>query len=199
MVNERVSRYTYGFQVASYDKRYPLIIDPILEFSTFLGGTGWDEAFSIAVDKSGNTYVTGHTFSADIPTTIGAFDRSFNSYCYEWCFPDVFVAKLNYSGSWLEYSTYIGGVDADAATSIAVDSLGNTYIAGQTYSGNFPTTTGAFNTSFNNGDGFVVKLNSSGSELEYSTFLGGRGDDGALALTVDNSGNALCDWIYELR
>jgi Beta-propeller repeat len=95
---------SYGFAVGSYDPRYPLVIDPGLAYSTFLGGTDDDEGRGIAVDGDGRAYVTGETLSADFPTTPGAFDRTFNG-----GFLDAFVTKLNASGSALAYSTFLGG------------------------------------------------------------------------------------------
>jgi Beta-propeller repeat len=174
----------YGFAVEGYDSRYPLIIDPSLDYSTFLGGTGGDQGLGIAVDGEGKAYVTGETSSADFPTTPGAFDTSFNGSA------DAIVTKLNASGSALIYSTFLGGREAfDRGLGIAVDPEGRAYVTGQTFSADFPTTPGTFDTSFNgsadgSADAFVTKLNASGSALIYSTFLGGgtsvfeRGDSG---------------------
>jgi hypothetical protein len=141
----------YGFTVGSYDPRYPLVIDPGLDYSTFLGGTGQDAGNSIAVDTRDRAYVTGATQSADFPTTPGAFDTSFNQ-------QDAFVTKLNASGSKLVYSTFLGGTGGDNGFGIAVRG-DNAYLTGFTDSADFPTTPGAFDPSFNgNGDAFVTKL-----------------------------------------
>jgi Beta-propeller repeat len=165
----------YGFAVGAHDPRYPLIIDPGLDYSTFLGDTDSDAGLDIAV-REGNAYVTGFTASTDYPTTASAYDSSFNG-----GFTDAFVTKLNASGSELIYSTFLGGTDQDDGRGIAVDGSGSAYVTGSAQSANFPTTASAFNTSFNGAtDTFVTKLNASGSALVYSTFLGGTNfDDGS--------------------
>jgi hypothetical protein len=149
-------------------------------YSTYLGGSQQDVGSGIAVDSAGNAYVTGNTQSADFPTTPGAFQTT----C---C--GAFVTKLNPSGSALVYSTYL---DNGGGSSIAVDSEGNAYISGTTDSTNFPTTPGAFQTTFGGGsyDTFVSKLNPSGSALIYSTYLGGGGYDLGYGIAVDSVGNA---------
>ncbi len=165
----------YGFAVGAYDPRYPLVIDPGLDYSTFLGGTGGDEGRGIAVDRDGRAYVTGRTFSADYPTTPGAFDRTFNGGVND---GDAFVTKLNASGSALAYSTFLGGTNSDEGRGIAVDRDGRAYVTGRTTSADYPTTPGVFDRTFNGAsDFFVTKLNASGSALAYSTFLGGRSSD----------------------
>src|SRR2546425_22124 len=160
-----------GFDVGAYDRNRPLVIDPTLAYSTYLGGSSFDRGAHIVVDSAGNAYVTGPTSSSNFPTTTGAFQTTFGGQF------DVYVTKLNSSGSALVYSTYLGGNDLDFGDGLAVDSAGNAYVSGQTNSSNFPTTTGAFQTTSGGGssDGFVTKLNSSGSALVYSTHLGGRG------------------------
>jgi hypothetical protein len=153
------SRYTlkrnggYGFAVGAYDPRYPLVIDPGLDYSTFLGGTSFDQGRSIAV-RDGRAYVTGETSSANYPTTQGAFDRTFNGGN-----SDAFVTKLNAAGSALAYSTFLGGSGDDRGRGIAVDGSGRAYVTGFTDSSDFPTTRGAFDRSLNGGaDAFVTKL-----------------------------------------
>src|SRR3989442_11544185 len=175
-----------GFWLAAYDATRPLVIDPVvLVYSTYLGGAGTDEGLAIAVDAWGNAYVTGLTDSTNFPTTAGAFQKvdggSF----------DAFVTKLNAAGSALVYSTYLGGSGDDESFGIAVDALGNAYVAGFTDSSNFPTTALAFRTtSRGGGDAFVTKLNATGSALVYSTYLGGSDLDAALGIAVDGLGNA---------
>jgi len=176
-----------AFKVGAYDATKPLIIDPVLVYSTFLGGSGSDLGYGIAVDSSGNAYVAGFTASTDFPTTPGAFQTvlALGS--------DAFVTKLNPVGSApLVYSTYLGGNGADYGFAIAVDSLRNAYVTGQTDSTNFPTTPGAFQTGFGSGlvDAFVTKLNPTGSALSYSTYLGGGSFDSGQGIAVDGSGNA---------
>jgi hypothetical protein len=156
-----------------------------LVYSTYLGGGNVDEGYAIAVDSSGNAYITGVTSSTNFPTTSGAFDTSFNGYS------DFFVTKLNASGTALIYSTYLGGGNYEYGNGIAVDGLGNAYITGMTQSSNFPTTSGALDNSFNGGeDCFVTKLNASGTALVYSTYLGGEDYDNGYGITLDGSGNA---------
>jgi hypothetical protein len=158
-----------------------------LVYSTYLGGGSSDVGSDIAIDGSGNAYITGATNSSDFPTTPSAFDTSFN-YGYN----DVFVSKLNASGTALVYSTYLGGGSDDGSGDIAIDSSGNAYITGGTNSTDFPTTPGAFDTSLNNLNGvvFVTKLNASGTALVYSTYLGGGDGDASSGIAIDGSGNA---------
>jgi hypothetical protein len=183
----------YGFALgASYDRHGSLVIDPGLVYSTYLGGTGDDDAFAIAVDRAGSAYVTGSTVSPDFPPTTGAFDTSLNGG------QDAFVTKLNASGSALDYSTYLGGTSsgvgygvADEGRGIAVDRTGHAYVTGTTDSPDFPTTAGALDTSLNGRtDAFVTKLNASGSSLDYSTYLGGTTGEGGHGVAVDRRGSA---------
>ena len=180
--------YAYSFDVASYDKDYPLYIDPVLEYSTFIGGTDSDSGASIAVDSSGNAYVTGSTQSTDFPTTTGAFDMSGDSRY------DIFVTKLNAAGTGLIYSTFIGGTTQDRGSSIAVDSNGNAYLTGHTLSSDFPVTAGAFQAVLNGTgssfDSYVTKLNATGTDLIYSTYLGGSAQDVGSSIAIDTAGNA---------
>ena len=173
------------FEVASYDRSKLLIIDPVLVYSTYLGGSGPDAGIGIAVDASGKAYVTGETSSLDFPTMNASQPASAGG-------GDAFVSKLNAAGSALVYSTYLGGSGSDAGTGIAVDGLGNAYVTGQTRSTTFPTTSGAFQTSFGGGfsNAFVSKLNAGGSALAYSTYLGGSRFDLGSGIAVDASGNA---------
>jgi hypothetical protein len=176
----------YGFAMGAYDPRYPLVIDPGLAYSTFLGGTSRDEGSGIAV-REGKAYVTGLTGSADYPTTPGAFDTTFNGST------DAFVTKLNASGSALVYSTFLGGTDFEKGLGIAVDRRGRrAHVTGFTSSADYPTTPGAFDTTIDGFDVFVTKLNASGSALNYSTFLGGSDFDLGLGIAVrgDNGDNA---------
>jgi hypothetical protein len=172
-----------------------------LVYSTYLGGSGDDGGGSIAVDASGNAYVTGSTSSTDFPTAAGAFQTTcaggFSSSC-----GDAFVTKLNPDGSGLIYSTYLGGSSFDGGTGIAVDSSGSAYVTGSTNSSNFPTALGAFQASFGGGpidpiygppnDAFLTKLDPAGSALIYSTYLGGDGKENDLGgeIAVDSGGNA---------
>jgi hypothetical protein len=183
-----------GFQVAAYDTRQPLVIDPVvLSYSTYLGGNGGDCGAAIAVDASGNAYVTGNTTSTDFPTTAGAFQVPFGGNING----DAFVTKLNPTGTALVYSTYLGGSGEDEGQGIAVDAAGNAYVTGYTRSNNFPITAGAFQTTFadpaGSGDVFVTKIDPTGAALVYSTYLGGSGDERTWSIgriAVDRSGSA---------
>jgi hypothetical protein len=176
-----------GFEVAKYDASRPLYIDPLI-YSTYLGGSNVDVGYGIAVDSSGNAYVTGYTNSTDFPFTSGAFQTACGSPSS--C-ENAFVAKIGPTGSALVYSTYLGGSGGDYAQGIAVDSSGNAYVTGQTQSTNFPVTPGAFQTIFGgSSDAFVTKLNSTGSALVYSTYLGGSVWDDGRGIAVDSAGNA---------
>jgi len=172
------------FEIARYDKTRPLVIDPALVYSTYLGGSSFDLGQVIAVDASGNAYVTGQTGSTDFPATAGAFRTTFSGGNN-----DAFVSKLNAAGSALLYSTYLGGRNDDFGYGIAVDASGNAYVAGLTYSSDFPTTPGAFQTIYAGGSNvaFVSKLNAAGSALLYSTYLG---SGFATGIAVNSSGNA---------
>lgn len=181
----------FGFVVADHNPAKGLIIDPTLDYSTYLGGDQDDQSAAIAVDSSGATYIAGQTLSTNFPTTSGAFQTSCAK-CPD--SSDVFVTKLNASGSTLVYSTYIGGSASDIAAGIDVDSLGNAYVTGQTTSSDFPVTPGAYQTtcvgcSSSLSDAFALKLSSTGT-LMYSTLLGGSGADEASAIRVDANGNA---------
>jgi hypothetical protein len=171
----------------SYDARYPLVIDPGLIYSTYLGGSSFDQGFSIAIDTSGNAYVTGFTSSYDFPVTPGAFQIAFHG-----GFSDAFVTKLNPAGSGLVYSTYLGGSGDDVGESITIDAAGNVYVTGYTSSIDFPVTPGAFQNTYGGGpdDGFITKLNTTGTALTYSTYLGGSDDDGCDNIAIDISGSA---------
>lgn len=180
------------FEIAKYDASRTLYIDPLI-YSTYLGGSGFDSGRAVAVDSAGNAYVTGKTFSTDFPVTSGAFQTAMSGD------GDVFVAKFNPSGSALVYSTYLGGSrnengGADNAAGIAVDGSGNVYVTGTTFSADFPTSPGAFQTACGGdncrfGDGFVTKLNPTGSALVFSSYLGGSSFNTNEGIAVDSAGN----------
>lgn len=163
-----------------------------LLYSTYLGGESREAGSSIAVDSTGNAYVTGYTNSRQFPTTPLALQTSFGG---GETYGDIFVTKVNAEGTALLYSTYIGGAGEEGSVGgITVDSSGNAFVTSRTTSTNFPTTPGAFKSSLNNakdlGDATVSKLHSTGSTLLYSTYLGGNGLDEGRAIAVDSSGNA---------
>ncbi len=179
------SKGRVSFKVSDYDKSKPLIIDPMLSYSTFLGGTGDDSGNGIALDSSGNAYITGTTASVDFPTQSPISASLAGS-------TDAFVAKLNPSGSALVYSTYLGGNQLDQGNAIAVDSSGDVFVAGSTASGDFPATTGAWQAAFAGGqtDAYVAKISPAGDALTYATYLGGTGNDIANGIALDASGDA---------
>ncbi len=174
-----------GFQVAAYDAGQPLVIDPVLVYSTYLGSASFDSGKDIAVNSSGNAYVTGQTGSTNFPTASPVQASNGGSF-------DAFVTKFNLAGNGVVYSTYLGGSSAERGSDIAVDASGNAYVTGRTRSTNFPTVN-PIQATFGGGtsdDTFVTKLNASGSALVYSTYLGGSGDDDVQVIAVDGSGNA---------
>jgi len=180
------------FEIAKYDATRTLYIDPLI-YSTYFGGSSFDSGRAVAVDGSGNAFVTGLTFSPDFPVTSGAYQTAKSGD------GDVFVSKFNPSGSALVYSTYLGGSGfqnggANNAAGIAVDGSGNAYITGTTFSTDFPTTPGAFQTACGGancqfGDGFVSKLNPTGSALLFSSYLGGSSFNTSEGIAVDSAGN----------
>jgi hypothetical protein len=192
-----------GFAVAAYDPTQPLVIDPVysLAYSTYLGGNGQDVGQALAVDSSGCAYVTGSTESTNFPTQ-NPFQRKLDGA------QDVFVTKLNASGTGLVYSTYLGGSGYDVGLSIAVDGSGTAYLTGYTSSTDFPTRN-AFQATFCAShpfygnvasDAFVTRLNATGSAVLYSTYLGGNGTEDFFngyvnsgifgGIAVDGAGNA---------
>ncbi|MBS1251479.1 MAG: hypothetical protein MAG451_00512 [Anaerolineales bacterium] len=172
-----------GFQVAAYVAGRPLIIDPVLEYSTYLGGSERDHGHGIAVGADGSVYVSGETSSDNFPTEDPIQSAKDNAI-------DAFVTKLSADGSTLVYSTYLGGSSGDVAYAIAVDGAGSAYVTGPA-STDFPTTPGAFQTEHAGGtDAFVAKLNAAGDALVYATFLGGRGSDQTWGIAVDAAGSA---------
>jgi len=202
-----------GFRIGAYDASRPLVIDPVLSYSTYLGGSAHDSATGVAVDESGDVYVTGSTRSLDFPTPGGTYPTPQSSPTPGATIaPDVFVTRFRRGGPWPGdaeltpvYSTYLGGESGDTAAGIAVDGQGNAYVTGETFSQSFPTYPEIHPTppigfecdpacpfqvvSRGYSDAFVTKLDPSGA-LVYSTYLGGESYDGGRAISVDASGNA---------
>ena len=182
-----------AFQVASYDTSQPLIIDPVLSWATYLGGSAFDFGNGIAVDPSGNAYVTGVTTSpgSGFPGTAGSSIQN----TFGGGDGDAFVAKLNPAGTAILYSTYLGGSGVDIGIGIAVDPAGNAYVSGETNTpgSGFPGTAGSpIQSTFAGGgrDAFVTKLNATGTALVYSTYLDGSGGEICRGIAVDQAGNA---------
>jgi len=162
----------------SYNPSLPVVIDPVLVYSTYLGGSDIDWGWAIAVDVTGAAYVTGRTASTDFPT--------FNPYQTDQSNWDVFVTKVSSGGS-LVYSTYLGGNGTDEGLTIVVDAAGSAYVTGGTSSTDFPTLN-PYQTDQGGIDVFVTKLNVSGSSLVYSTYLGGSASDYGEGIAVDTTG-----------
>ncbi|HET6202991.1 MAG TPA: hypothetical protein VFI25_09350 [Planctomycetota bacterium] len=178
-----LGRDLFGFEVSGRDPARRLVIDPGLEWSTWLGGTANDRAISVALAPDGGVVVGGQTLSADYPATPGAFETSYNGAAGLPSFiGDAVVAKLSADGSQLLWATYLGGDQNDSLTAVSLGANGEPVVTGWTGSLDFPTTPGAFDTSFNGiglgtlyggGDLFVTRLTSNGSALVYSTYIGG--------------------------
>ncbi len=178
---------TVGFDVGAYDTGKPLVIDPVLSYSTYLGGSNGDQGTAITVDRAGNAYLTGNTYSTNFPTTPGVIQPGGGN--------NAIVTKLNPSGTALVYSTYLGG-GGDIGYGIAVDRAGDAYVAGSTASTTFPTTPGAFQRTNLGAPNlydatFVSKLNPTGGALLYSTYLtAATGHVDGAAIAIDGAGNA---------
>ncbi|MGC9516166.1 MAG: SBBP repeat-containing protein [Methanomicrobiales archaeon] len=183
----------YGFQLVSYNTSKMLIIDPTLQYSSYVGGSSDDYADILTItglDAAGNIYITGYTRSANYPSTTGAYQTTLaGNY-------DAFITKIapkSQGSNDLLYSTYIGGSSMEYGRDIAVDSAGNIYITGYTHSTNYPTTIGAYQTSMAGGsDAFISKLapNSQGTnDLIYSTYIGGGNFELGWDIVVDDTGN----------
>ncbi|HEY3282349.1 MAG TPA: SBBP repeat-containing protein, partial [Armatimonadota bacterium] len=179
-----------GFQVARYDRTRPLVIDPVLTYSTYLGGTKSDNVSAVAVDASGCAYLAGGTQSAGLPGHVGGTTQDS---------VDAFVTKLNPSGSAALYTVYLGGSKMDSARALAVDSNGAAYVAGFTQSPDLPTTEAVqstFGSTVTAGspmipsDAFVAKVSPNGAALDYCTYLGGTASDLASGIAVDATGSA---------
>src|SRR5206468_3576407 len=152
-----------SIRLSNYDPRRPLIIDPTLVYSTYLGGTGYDYGFGIAVDPSGSAYVTGLTTSTDFPT-VNPFQGEIAGR------RDAFVTKFSPAGNSLVYSTYLGGSDFDQGSGIAVDTSGSAYVSGTTASTDFPTVNPFQGQNAGCWDAFVAKFSTAGTSLVYSTY-----------------------------
>ena len=176
---------TVGVDVVNYDRTKPLVIDPVLSYSTYLGGTGFDEGDAIAVDQQGSAYVAGDTMSIDFPVIGTPLSSPPTANTIS------FVSKLSPDGTSLVYSTYLGGTTSDVPFDLAVDANGQAYVAGLTSSSDFPATASAFQSTFTTAasrSAYLSKLSADGSVLLYSTFLGGSVEDEATGVAADNFG-----------
>ncbi|MFP5319685.1 MAG: SBBP repeat-containing protein [Acidimicrobiia bacterium] len=176
----------WGFAVGAYDPSLALVIDPVMVSSSYLGGSSTDTAYAVALDPDGNIYVTGYTESSDFPTVSPAQPSVPQA---EGPRTDVFVSKIKGDGSTLLWSTYLGGRGRDAAYAVAVGSDGAVYVTGYTESSDFPAVR-AFQGTHGGGasDVFVTRINSAGSAIDWSTFVGGAGADSGSSIAVDSQG-----------
>lgn len=181
----KLGKNEIGFHISKPVSNSTLVIDPVLRYSTMIGGTGFDAGEAIAVDSTNHAYITGVAGAADFPTTAGVFQRTSSS-------PVAFVSKFAFDGSSLIYSTFIGGTSGRTVSfGIKVNSAGNAYITGFTEAADFPTTPGAFQTGLRgSNDAFVTELTPAGAHLVYSTLLGGSATELAQGLALDSTGNA---------
>ncbi len=169
-----------AFQIEQYDANKPLVIDPVLLYSTYLGGSGTDQAAGIAVDNTGNVYMTGTTNSANFPlATLGTLPGNANH---------VFVAKLDSTGTNLIYADYIGGNNEDYGVGLVLDGANNVYVTGSTESNNFPVVNPYQSQQPGPYSGFLTKVSADGSSLLYSTYLGGSTFDQPTAIAIDSLG-----------
>jgi gliding motility-associated-like protein len=181
-------KFTVGFRAEYFDPNFPLIIDPALIYSTFVGGSVDEYQWVGAIDRdaSGNIYHTGRTFSANFPTTGSSLQSVFGGWY------DAYVFKLDPTGTTLIYSTFIGGPGDDSGYSLKVEqSTGNLWVVGGTGSATFPVTPGAFQTTFGGSgltDAYVLKLNSSGNSILYSSFFGGAWNDYGHGIDINTFG-----------
>jgi Beta-propeller repeat/Domain of unknown function DUF11 len=175
-----------GFELGDYDRARPLVIDPVLSYSSYLGGSGTESGATITTDAGFNIYVTGSTTSVDFPTAGTPYQASLHAGAAA----NVFISKLDPTGATLVWSTYIGGSGTDASVGIAVDAAGDAYVAGTTTSGDFPTTSSGFQTAPKAAGthGFVSELDPNGSTLKYSTYLSGSLTDTMSGMALDNKG-----------
>ena len=181
-----VSGRQVTFEIGDYDQDLPLIIDPTVDLTTYVGGTGSDFGDAVAVDSADNIVVIGRTSASDYPTTVGAYDVSANGST------DVVVSKLSEDGSSLLWSTYLGGSASDEPVEVAVDGSDRVVVVGSTTSANFPVTGGVHDTTANgNYDAFVSRLAADGASLVSSTYLGGASSDELRSVDLDSTGNAV--------
>jgi IPT/TIG domain/Beta-propeller repeat len=185
---------TIGVEVGKYDASKSLVIDPVLAYSSILGGSASEFANGVVADFDGNVYLAGATTSIDFSTTDNSISTASSGHCL------AFVTKLDPAGTTALYSTYLGGTagdnacySGDYALGLAVDGQGHAYVVGPTVSQNFPVTSNAFQSVLGAGassNGFLAKLSTDGRSLQYSTYLGGENNDGAYSVAVDGNENA---------
>ncbi|MGE0131651.1 MAG: SBBP repeat-containing protein [Blastocatellales bacterium] len=192
-------RYTFwgrdqvGFEIGEYDPNLPLVIDPVIVYSTLLGGSDYDSALIMLTDSAGAVYLAGLTTSDDLPARVGprpTHNGGSSQNCANGC-TDAFALKLNAAGTAVEYATYLGGSNDDFGVGLTVGGDGSVYLTGYTDSPDFPVTPGAIQPAMlDQRDAFVARIDSGGARMVYSTYLGGRGGDRAFNVVADAEGNA---------
>jgi uncharacterized protein (TIGR03437 family) len=186
LAHYRLRKNEVGFELGRYDHSRPLVLDPVLSFATYLGGSRSDGGDAIAVDAAGNIYVAGTTYSSDFPVTRDVIQTTkLNTVA-----PDLFISKLDPKGTVI-FTTYLGGNSGELLGGLAVDAASNIYIGAATDSTNLPVSDGVYQ-QYNRGgylgfDVYVAKLDPTGSRLVFGTYIGGSDDDLLLALTIDKS------------
>jgi hypothetical protein len=188
-------RNAIGFEIASYDRTRSLVIDPILAYSSYIGGSHEEQFFAIAVDSAGAAYVTGFTYSSDFPR-VGQIPGACNGTCGNGTKEDTFITKISPAGDALVYSTYIGGSGSEYGNAIGVDGAGNAYLVGDSTSIDFPLVNqipGICKGSCGHGSNYAIfftKLNAAGNAIVYSSYMGGSSLQEGYGMTVDAAGNA---------
>jgi hypothetical protein len=184
-IRYRVHGNKVSFVLGKYNRHQKLVIDPVLTYSTYLGGSGGDTAYGVAVNSANDAYVTGVTASTNFPISSTAYQTNYGGD------GDVFVTKFNPAGTGVLFSTYLGGTGVDTPAQIHLDAAGDIFLVGSTTSNNFPTTSGAFQQNFGGiQDAFLTEMKPDGSALIYSTYIGGTGADFGTAVALDSAGNA---------
>lgn len=171
-----------GFELDSYDRSRPLVIDPVLVFSTYLGGTNDDSGLDVTTDNAGNIYVTGWTQSSAFPTVAPLDSRLAG-------FSDAFVTKMDAAGKMVIYSTYLGGSGSENGARIAVDGVGSVYVSGMTNASDFPLKNPFQAQRKGQDEAFVTKLSPTGNEILFSSYVGGSADDSASGIAITTSGD----------
>ncbi len=185
----RLGEAAYGFELPDYDRGHPTVIDPGIDWSSFLGGSSYEFAIDVARSAADDTVVCGETASSNFPVTAGVFDPTYNGFGAPTA--DVFIASFDPSGTGLRFGTYLGGSSGDKPYGVSIDANGDVVVAGNTQSTNFPTTAGAHSRRLSGrSDCFVTKLSADGSTLRFSTFLGGSAGDVAHGVALDDRGRA---------
>ena len=183
-VRYRLSGQNVGFELGNYDPKQKLVIDPVLTYSTYLGSTGGETGYSVAIDGSGDAFVTGVTASTTFPVTAGVYQTTYAGDA------DVFVTEFAPDGRSVIFSTFLGGTGTDTPAQILLDSSGNIYLVGTTTSSNFPTTSSVFQPTYaGNQDAFLTEMKPDGSALIFSTYIGGTGTDFGTSMAFDASGD----------